>query len=134
MFVKRLSIDDTRVYDPDGALDIREPTWDVIEQAVRQLDGKYRTQIILGRTESEFMVVGGGTNGMYSCGVIDQSGEEFAVIGERRDKAGHVVVPCGQPTPISNQEVIDLTAVLLAVKEYAESGQRCGQVKWKGPR
>jgi hypothetical protein len=134
MVVNRLSIDDTRVYDADGAMAICEPRWDAIERAIRQLDGKFRTQIILWRTESEFMVVGGGNNGMYSCGLVDQSGADFVIIDERRDKGGHVVVPCGQPTAISNEEVIDLAAVLLAANEYAESGQRCDQVKWKGPR
>src|SRR5262249_17323750 len=40
-------LDDTRVYDPDGASDFDDPPWEAIEKAIRELDGRFRTQIVL---------------------------------------------------------------------------------------
>jgi len=110
MFVNLLSAENTDPANRGYDSTIREPTCNLIEEAIRGLDGKHRTVVILGRNDFEYMVVGGGKDNMYSCGLVDKRGQEFAVVDSRKAGSANVILPCGQPTAIAIQEVIDLTA------------------------
>ncbi len=135
MLVKRLSsIEDQRVVGPNSSeLVITDPSWSQIESAIRQLDGKNRTMVILSQeiAEFEYMVVGGGKNGVYSCGVYDQQGREFILIDPSKSSATFIKVPTGQPTTLSLRETIELEDAIIAAKEYSETGERAEELVWE---
>jgi hypothetical protein len=134
MYVKRLSIEDQRIADqtsPD--LIVSSPIWDQINSAIQQLDGRYRTMIILGQesTEFDYMVIGGGKDQLYWCGVYDQEGREFVVIDPSKSSTTYIKVPSGQPTTVPLNETIGLGDAIVAAKEYAETGERAAQLVWR---
>ncbi len=133
MHIKRLSIEDQKAMDPASRdLVVSQPHWDQIERAIRQLDGKYRTMVILGQenTEFDYMVIGGGKNRLYWCGVYDDQGREFTVIDPSKSSTTYVKVPTGQPTSVPLKEIIGLEDVIVAARQYAETGKRTTDLPW----
>jgi len=72
--ITRLCIEDQQAKTAESReLVVYNPEWDQIENVIRRLDGKYRTLVILGQenTECDYMVIGGGKDRVYWCGVYD---------------------------------------------------------------
>jgi Immunity protein Imm1 len=134
MYVRRLSIEDERILDPSSPeLDAQNPSWDQIENGIHRLDGKYRTLLIIGQDNPEFdyMVIGGGKEGAYWCGLYDKTGREFVVIDPSQTSTMHVKVPTGQTTSVPIRETVDLETVIIAAKKYSESGERASELVWE---
>jgi len=133
MYVRRLSIEDERVRGQDSPeLNVCNPIWDQIEKAIRQLDGTYRTMVIIGKEDTEFdyMVIGGGRDQVYCCGLYDKQGREFTVVDPSKSSVTYVEVPTGQPTSVPLRETIGLEDALRAAREYAETGTRAKDLPW----
>jgi immunity protein Imm1 of predicted polymorphic toxin system len=133
MYVKRLTIEDQRILDPySPELAVSDPSWDQVETAIQQMDGRFRTLVILGQENSEFdyMVIGGGKEGIYWCGIFDQQGREFTLTDPGRSSTTCVKVPAGQSTSVPLRETVGLHEVIVAAKQYAETGDRTGKLTW----
>jgi hypothetical protein len=132
--ITRLSIEDQQAMAADSSeLVISHPQWCQIEDAIRRLDGKYRTLVILGQenTESDYMVVGGGKDRLYWCGIYDKEGREFVAVDPSKSSTTCVKVPTGQPTSVPLKETIGLEDAVAAAREYAETGQRTTKLTWE---
>jgi Immunity protein Imm1 len=131
--ITRLSIEDQQAMAADSELVISHPQWRQIEDAIRRLDGKYRTLVILGQenTEFDYIVVGGGKDRLYWCGIYDKEGREFVAVDPSKSSTTYVKVPTGQPTSVPLKETIGLEGALAAAREYAETGQRTTKLAWE---
>jgi hypothetical protein len=132
-YVQVLIVEDVSIDDPMGAnRQVRNPTWEQIENAIESLDGKDRSTVIIGPLEPEqvFMVIGGGESGRLVCNVFD-NGREYAVTDPAKPSDKVVEVLLGQTTVRSFNEIVDLDSPLLAARTYAETGMRDERLTWK---
>jgi hypothetical protein len=118
MYVTRLLIDDDRIVDwesPETAMS--HPTWQQIEEAIKGLDGTHRTLVTLGRDggDCDYMVIVGGKGGVYTCGLYDADGREFAVVDPYHQGSTELIeIPAGQPSCVSKREALEVGTVLVA--------------------
>jgi hypothetical protein len=64
--------------------------------------------VILGQenTEFDYMVVGGGKDRLYWCGIYDKEGREFVAVDPSKSSTTCVKVPTGQPTSVPLKETL----------------------------
>jgi Immunity protein Imm1 len=89
--------------------------------------------VILGQenTEFDYMVVGGGKDRLYWCGIYDKEGRQFVAVDPSKSSTTYVKVPTGQPTSVPLKETIGLEDAVPAAREYAETGQRTTKLAWE---
>lgn len=129
MFVTALSID---LWDgvTDEGDDIPAPSWQQIEAAIRDLDGKRRTIVTLAAEAESHLTIGGGSSNRYVVYMTFDNMEFHNLLsGDRAEQVVKLFVG-GQDGLYPDNTVIDITLALKAARGFAETGQPDPSCKW----
>ena len=108
----------------------QNPSWVEIESAIRQLDGRQRTEVsIAGDGEAHMSITGG--NGTYLISATPNND----VFYDLRNPDGapdekFKIVSGGQTVTASAEEVVDLDTALQAARTFAEWGTFDPTLAW----
>lgn len=97
------------------------PPWAAIESAIRALDQKERTLVMLYESDEKYMAVGGGAGSYVVFVTID--GRSFVKLIEDSAPTGRAaVVVGGQRGEYPRNESVPLEAALRAARTFADLG------------
>lgn len=130
MFALNLSVENWIGNRDEGCL-IDNPTWQQIEKAICELDGKTKTLITLGIDDETYMSIGGGSSGKYIVNVTFDNISFHNLIDLSKTQTIEKLVVGGQEGNYSTQICVDLQMALLAAKTFAESGQLEPSLSWE---
>jgi hypothetical protein len=123
MSIKELRLERVRV--------VENPTWDVVEAALRSLDGQERDGIVLQRDNQSYMGISGGEDNQCAIiGYLEGFGEYVCASGVEDGPAQDVAV-AGDYNSFESKHVIELEKALLAAKAFFERGVLSEQLKWE---
>jgi Immunity protein Imm1 len=106
-------------------------TWESIESAIRQLDGRHRSEVsIAGNGEAHMSITGG--SGVYLISATPNND----IFYELRNSAGAPeksikLVSGGQMVTVSAEEAVDLEMALRAARTFAETGEFDKSLTWE---
>lgn len=107
----------------------KNPTWEEIETAIKALDQKKRTQIVIQREDSSNISVGGGNGRYYVC--ITTSDERFLILKqEKKGKGKKQLVVGGQVGNYPTETIVTITLVLKAVETFHKTGKIEKTLNW----
>lgn len=124
----------TRLDGPDDARtsSVLRPKWREIEAAIRRLDGKNCSLVILGVGEPPVphLAVGGGASGQYIV-YATKDNLSFQQLTNPAALAGKcTVVAGGQSGEYERRFCVGLAEALRAARTYAESGECDRELVW----
>lgn len=107
-----------------------DPTPDQIEAAVRALDQRTRTEVVLTGHDDQYLAVEGG-NGRYLVQLgSDVDDDRIVVRSVGAEPGDEVVVAAGQPRRVARRDVVDLDTALRAVRSFAQNGRPDPTLHW----
>jgi Immunity protein Imm1 len=132
MYVKRMFLEDEET----TSLEIVCPSWEEIEAALRQMNGRNKNILILYPDideieDGEFMSIGGGENQQFVCCVYDNDGVDHCLTNPEESSEEIIYVYMGQTTGQSKNQVTSIERVLLAVETYVQHGQLDTNLYWE---
>jgi hypothetical protein len=108
---------------------VRRPTWKQIEDAIRQMDGHVRCEVIIMADGENYHLLGGGADGRYVC-EAENSGGDFALCDPTQPKRKLVDICDGQPSLYEARHVVDLGRVLQAARYFARKREMDPSLTW----
>jgi hypothetical protein len=130
---KRLFV--TRMDGPEdsGSTTRLNPGWTEIEAAIRRLDGKTCSLVVIafGDSDAPHMAIGGGGSGKYLVyGTLDNM--TFRNLINPAAPIGRCfLVAGGQRGEYAEKHCVGLSDALRAAKTYAETGQYDSALRWE---
>ena len=122
MFVSNLSVEQWIDNFNQDEL-IKKPTWNQIETAIRELNGKNKTLVTLGADEETYMSIGGGAGKYVVTATFDNFDFYILVNLLKPDNQIEKLVVGGQQGNYSAKMCVDLLPCLLAARTFVESGK-----------
>jgi hypothetical protein len=103
-----------------------------IVSAIKNLNGRDRTNVILQSYKERSMTIGGGNEGRYIAFVtVDRDLKFYNLINPKAADGTIDVVAGGQAGSFPARQVVDLRTVLKAAKYFAKFGRREPSLKWE---
>ncbi|MFB2881284.1 Imm1 family immunity protein [Floridanema aerugineum] len=130
MFVSNLTIENW-VGNKDESTVIENPSWQEIETAILELNGKSKTLVTLGADEESYMSIGGGEAGKYIVNVTFDNISFYNLVNFSKSEQIEKLVVGGQVGDYPEKMCINLQTVLLASKTFAELGKLEESVIWE---
>jgi hypothetical protein len=121
MFVSDLSVEKWVGNQDEGTL-IENPTWQQIESAICELNGKTQTLVNLGSDEETYMSIGGGAASKYIVNVTFDGMTFYNLVARSQPEKIEQLALGGQLGNYSAKLCVDLQAALLVAKTFAQSG------------
>ena len=110
----------------------KNPTWEQIETAIRRLDGKRCTLVILGVGDPvPHMGIGGGDDGRYIVYATPDNMSFHTLVNPSAPPGRCMLTAGGQTGDYDLKRCVSLREVLLAAKTYAETGQIDAGLTWE---
>ena len=106
-------------------------SWENIEAAIKNLDGKYRTTVAIEGNEPTRLGVGGGKGGQYVVWATFDNMHFHTLMSAEQSDTKIMLCIGGQEGDYEENIVVDLTVALQAAKTFAESGQLDPRLKWR---
>lgn len=114
------------------AEELRNPTWQDIESAIRRLNGDTCSLLILGIGDPvPHMAIGGGQDGKYIVYATPDNLTFYNLINPQATPGKLLLVAGGQQGDYANKQCVGLTEVLNAAKTYAEAGRLESSLVWE---
>jgi hypothetical protein len=114
--------------------DIPDPTWEQVEDAIRDLDERSRNDLYLHADASNletYLAVGGGSGRYLVTGSIDNERFPTAVNAIEADASRELLVVGGQRGDYPRSWILDLDSALRAARSFFETGEfNGGDVTW----
>ncbi len=110
---------------------IENPTWQQIEAAICELDGKTQTLVTLGADEDTYMSIGGGETGKYIVNVTFDNMTFYSLADRSQPEQIEELVIGGQLGNYPAKLCVDLPTTLLVARVFARSGELEGSVTWE---
>ena len=131
-YVKTVS-SDKRVANRDEGETIPVSNFAQVESALRALDGKIRTQVIL-EGDGKALMIGGGNDGGYNLLVAVEVDQQFFNLVNPQGHVGerNRLVIGGQEGIYTGRQVVNLDTVLQAASTFFESGECADNLAWEG--
>lgn len=130
MFVLDLSVEKW-VGNQDEGTFIKNPSWQQIESAICELNGKTQTLVTLGADEESYMSIGGGEAGKYIVNVTFDGITFYNLVDRSRTEKVESLVVGGQMGNYPAKLCADLQTVLLVAKSFAGTGEVEASVTWQ---
>jgi hypothetical protein len=130
MFAKTLSTDLWGGPTDGEDDDVSAPSWKQIEAAIRALDGKRRTMVILGADGESHLAIGGGSSDRYVVYMTFDNMRFFNLLSRNRADKTVTLFVGGQDSLFPDNTVVDLALALRAAKTFAETGHPDPSCKW----
>jgi hypothetical protein len=109
-----------------------DPAWQDIETAIRRLDGRKCTMLILEIGDPvPHMGIGGGEDGKYIVYTTPDNWVFHNLINPQAAPGKSLLVAGGQRGDYANRQCINLPEVLRAAKTYAETGELDPSLVWE---
>ena len=123
----------TRMDGPDASdASTENPSWSEIESAIRSLDGKRRTLLILGVGDpTPHMGIGGGGDGKYIVYVTPDNLTFDTLIHPDAPPGKCLLVAGGQLGDYENRICVTLSETLAAANTYATTGGLESSLVWE---
>ncbi|GAB1542553.1 hypothetical protein NUACC21_52270 [Scytonema sp. NUACC21] len=136
MFVKILSYENLN--DKSRSVEVVNPTWSDIRDAILKLDGHYRSSISLMKDEDdeyeEYMGIGGGGNsGLYICFISTQNPNDcdWQLYDPSKSSSDSVEIIAGQKTWFALNVCVGINEILKASEAYARFGKKDESLYWR---
>lgn len=113
-----------------GTGKVSNPNWQMVEVALRKLDGDENDSVILGCDDESYMGVVGGNDGRYFVGGFLKSQGSFACSDGNSETLLDVAC-AGDFNQYPAKNVLWLDAAITAAKAFYELGQLCSRYKWE---
>ena len=130
MFVSNLSVEQWIDNFNQDEL-INKPSWNQIETAIRELNGKNKTLVTLGADEETYMSIGGGAGKYVVTATFDNFDFYILVNLLKPDNQIEKLVVGGQQGNYSAKMCVDLLPCLLAARTFVESGKLDTLLSWE---
>jgi hypothetical protein len=107
------------------------PSWEEIEAAIRQLDGKHKTEVsIAGSGEAHMSITGG--NGVYLVDGTPNNDFFYSLRNPTGSSDENVkVVSGGQLVTVSLDKAVPLSIALKAARAFADRGEFDDALVWQ---
>lgn len=110
---------------------IENPTWQQIEAAIHELDGKTQTLITLGVDEETYMSIGGGEEGKYIVNITFDNMTFHNLTDRTQPEQIEELVVGGQLGNYPAKFCVDLPTTLLVAQTFARSGELENSMTWE---
>ncbi|MEA5598292.1 Imm1 family immunity protein [Rivularia sp. UHCC 0363] len=130
MFVSNLSVEQWIDNFNQDEL-IEKPTWNQIETAIRELNGKNKTLVTLGADDETYMSIGGGAGKYVVTATFDNFDFYILVNLLKPDDQIEKLVVGAQEGNYSAKMCVDLLPCLLAARTFVESGKLDTLLSWE---
>jgi hypothetical protein len=104
----------------------RHPTWDDIERLIDALNGQDCSSLVLEHSERDYMIVGGGAQGLYLCEIYqeEESGayQLSGLIDPTVSETETIRMVIGELADYPRRNFVERTTALQAAKTYYERG------------
>ena len=118
--------------DDSDAREVTNPNWEQIETAIRRLDGKTCTLVILGVGDPvPHMAIGGGGDGKYIVYATMDNLSFQTLVNPSAPPGKCMLVAGGQAGDYALKICVGLQEALLAAKTYAETGEVDSGLTWE---
>ena len=118
--------------DDSDATEVKNPSWEQIETAIRRLDGKTCTLVILGVGDPvPHMAIGGGGDGKYIVYATTDNLSFQTLVNPSAPPGKCMLVAGGQAGDYALKICVGLQEALLAAKTYAETGEVDSGLTWE---
>ena len=108
-----------------------EPSWDLVEKALRALNGETADGVVLQMAEQCYMGISGGRNNRYLvAGYLKGFGGFVCASGEKGGTPIDVVV-VGDLNTVESKNVVGIEAAVLAAKAFFFHGELAKEMKWE---
>ena len=108
-----------------------QPSWDVVETSIRNLDGGSCDGVALNGPNNSYMGVAGGEEGRYViAGYLHGLGSYICASGEEEGPSQNVVV-AGDYNTYPSKNVVGIEIVVEAAKAFFERGVLLERLKWE---
>jgi hypothetical protein len=112
---------------------VTAPTWEMVSEAIKALDGNVRTLVmIVLQPPSHMTIGGGGNNGLYVVQATED-GERFQ-LATREDvtSLSNVTIKAGgQNGDFPARRCVDLDTALRAAQAFVETGRLEAAIRWE---
>lgn len=111
---------------------IESPTWNKIETAIKQLNGKNKTLVTIGADDETYMSIGGGAKEKYVVTVTFDNQNFFTLVDllKPEDRIEKLVIG-GQEGNYSAKMCVDLLRCLLAARTFTLEGKLDTLLTWE---
>ncbi len=130
MFVLNLSAENWVGNQDEGDF-IENPTWDQIEQAIRELDGKSKTLVTLGADDECYMSIGGGEFGKYIVNVTFENVSFHNLVDRSKPDTIEKLIVGGQEGNYSAKMCVNSESAVLAAQTFTASGKLEISLSWE---
>ncbi|MBD2310119.1 hypothetical protein H6G20_00285 [Desertifilum sp. FACHB-1129] len=113
---------------------IENPSWDLIEIAIRELDGKSKTLVTLGTDSEAYLTVGGGEAGKYIVTATFDNLDFYNLVNSAADGEIESILIGGQAGDYPAKMHVDLLSCLLAARTFTHSGELDSLLTWEADR
>lgn len=124
-------ITDNWVANKNEELFIETPNIAQVETAIRNLDGKAKTLVILEQTEDAHMAIGGGECGKYIVYVTFDNINFYNLYDPSKEEGTELLVVGGQRGDYSSKMCVSLDLALQTAKGFFETCQLDSSTFWK---
>lgn len=111
----------------------QHPSWKEIEAAIRRLDGKSCSLVVIALSDAEapHMAIGGGGNGRYLVYGTQDNMTFHNLINPAAPTGKCSLVAGGQRGEYAQKHCVSLPDALRAAKTYAETGEYDTALMWE---
>jgi hypothetical protein len=110
---------------------IAQPSWIEIERAIRTLDGKEHTSVMIRKDEETYMSIGGGPNAYTLTALFENQRGPYYLLDQSRRNGDVLLVVGGQSIDVPAKMVVPLGMVLIVAKSFAERGELQEGMSWQ---
>ncbi|GAA6616327.1 hypothetical protein [Scytonema sp. NUACC26] len=130
MFVLDMSVEKWVGNKNEGEL-IENPSWNHIETAIRELNGKSKTLVTLGADGETYMSIGGGESEKYIITVTFDNLSFYSLVDSSKPNITEKLVVGGQEGIYLAKMCVDLLRCLLASRTFTELGKLDPLLSWE---
>jgi hypothetical protein len=109
---------------------VSDPSWQDIENAIKDLDGKVRTSAALHGEGEAHLAVGGGSSGRYLVYATSDNRHFSTLTNGQAARSKVQLYIGGQFGEYTDNLIVDIASALTAARSFAESGELDPTVPW----
>lgn len=105
--------------------------WHEVENAIRIIDGKSKTGLLLRRDTNAEMIITGGRNGYFHVYISKRGEKPLSLVSPEADVEEEMeMIICGQGTDFRMWQLVHLPEAIAAARTFCESGEAEPSLTW----
>jgi hypothetical protein len=132
MFVRLMFADEWRDR-ADHGTKVADPTWNQVQQAIANLDGKRKTMVVLSDKEGgdRYMIIAGQWDGCFVVNATANNLDFFSLVDPTRSTNKRTLYVGGQNGEYEERKCVPLEWVLEAAQTFLETGELKPTMNWQ---